>query len=96
MREEATRQVETTPWLSRQTRSKVIQKLATTRVLVDLPTFYLNHSIIVNSLATVNISDKHFFNNVLHMGKHQRTWLYSLKRYRKYQRIRNTKFYDCY
>ena len=57
-----------------------MQKLATTKVLVDLPTFYLNQSIILDSLATANISDKHFFNNVLHMGKHQRTWLYNLKK----------------
>ena len=80
IREEAIRQVEITPWLSRQTRSKVMQKLATTKVLVDLPTFYLNQSIIVASLATANISHNHFFNNVLHMGKQQRSWLYNLKK----------------
>ena len=80
MREEAIRQVEITPWLSRQTRSKVMQKLATTKVLVDLPTFYLNLSVIVDSLKTANISDSHFFNNVFHMGKHQRSWLYNLKK----------------
>ena len=57
-----------------------MQKLATTKVLVDLPTFYLNQSIIVASLATANISHNHFFNNVLHMGKQQRSWLYNLKK----------------
>ena len=32
MRKKAIRQVETTSWLSRQTKSKVMQKLATTKV----------------------------------------------------------------
>lgn len=80
VKEEAVRQVETTSWLTRQTRSKVMQKIATTKIMVDLPSFYLNRTAIINSLTGIYISDKQFFSNVIMMVNHQRKQLYTLKK----------------
>ena len=41
MRKKAIRQVESTSWISRQTKSKVMQKLATTKVPIE-NIYYLN------------------------------------------------------
>ena len=80
VKEEAVRQVETTSWLTRQTRSKVMQKIATTKIMVDLPSFYLNRTAIIDSLTGIYISDKQFFSNVIMMVNHQRKQLYTLKK----------------
>ena len=80
VKEEAVRQVETTSWLTRQTRSKVMQKIATTKIMVDLPSFYLNRTAIIDSLTGIYISDKQFFSNVVMMVNHQRKQLYTLKK----------------
>ena len=80
VKEEAVRQVETTSWLTRQTRSKVMQKIATTKIMVDLPSFYLNRTAIIDSLTGIYISDKQFFSNIIMMVNHQRKQLYTLKK----------------
>ena len=80
VKEEAVRQVETTSWLTRQTRSKVMQKIATTKIMVDLPSFYLNRTAIIDSLTGIYISDKQFFSNVIMMVNHQRKQLYMLRK----------------
>ena len=80
VKEEAVRQVETTSWLTRQTRSKVMQMIATTKIMVDLPSFYLNRTAIIDSLTGIYISDKQFFSNVIMMVNHQRKQLYTLKK----------------
>ena len=80
VKEEVVRQVETTSWLTRQTRSKVMQKIATTKIMVDLPSFYLNRTAIIDSLTGIYISDKQFFSNVIMMVNHQRKQLYTLKK----------------
>ena len=81
VKEEAVRQVETTSWLTRQTRSKVMQKIATTKIMVNLLSFYLNRTAIIDSLTGIYISDKQFFSNVIMMVNHQRKQLYMLKKY---------------
>ena len=80
VKNEAVRRVETTSWLTRQTRSKVIQKIATTKFMVDVPNFYLNHSAIVDRLTRINISGKQFFTNFITMVSLHRKQLYKLKR----------------
>ena len=76
VKEEAVRQVETTSWLTRQTRSKVMQKIATIKIIVDLPNFYLNHTAIVDSLTGINISNQDFFKNFITMISQHRKQLY--------------------
>ena len=78
VKEEAVRQVEATSWLTRQTRSKVIQKIATTKFMVDIPNSYLNHTAIVDSLAGIHISNQDFFKNFITMISQQRKQLYKL------------------
>ena len=80
VKKEAVRQVETTSWLTRQTRSKVLQKIATTKFMVDVPNFYLNHSAIVDSLTKINISEKQFFTSFITLLSQHRKQLYKLKR----------------
>lgn len=57
-----------------------MQKIATTKIMVDLPSFYLNRTAIIDSLTGIYISDKQFFSNVIMMVNHQRKQLYTLKK----------------
>ena len=78
VKKEAVRQVEATSWLTRQTSSKVIQKIATTKFMVDIPNFYLNHTAIVDSLTGINISNQDFFKNFITMISQHRKQLHKL------------------
>jgi len=77
VRREAMRQVERTNWLSRQTRSKVMQKVATMKTLVKPPQMFLNLSAVAPPLSSLDISSNEFFTNVLSLQRHQRAELYS-------------------
>ena len=57
-----------------------MQKIATTKIMVDLPSFYLNRTAIIDSLTGIYISDKQFFSNVIMMVNHQRKQLSTLKK----------------
>lgn len=79
MRKKAIRQVESTSWLSRQTKSKVMQKLATTKVLVEPPSFYLNRTWVTRGLEAVTISPGCHLTNVLALARRRRLQLFSSK-----------------
>ena len=57
-----------------------MQKLATTKVLVEPPHFYLNLTSVTAQLEPVNISEQSYFNNVLSLGRLKRQWMYNIKK----------------
>ena len=80
LRKKSIRTVERTGWISRQTKSKLMQKLATTKLLASPPKFFLNASAVTSRLETVNITERDFFGNVLGLGRRQREWMFGLKK----------------